>query len=89
MVIGAPGCGSWMAARPDGAGTWTVTASGPRDIWAEIRETTVRWRAAGEPEVYRLDFESDGEQRVSAGRGQGALTWRLPTPHTVTEEATQ
>ncbi|MFG2827324.1 protein-L-isoaspartate O-methyltransferase [Streptomyces sp. NPDC048434] len=89
LVIGAPGCGSWMVARPDGASTWTVTASGPRDIWAEIRETTVRWRAAGEPEVYRLDLESDGEQRVSAGRGQGALTWRLPTPHTVTEEATQ
>ncbi|MFF8789419.1 protein-L-isoaspartate O-methyltransferase [Streptomyces sp. NPDC015125] len=88
LVIGAPGCGSWMVARPDVAGTWTVTASGPRDIWAEIRETTVRWRAAGEPEAYRLDFESDGEQRVRAGRGQGALTWRLATPHTVTEEAT-
>lgn len=89
LVIGAPGCGSWMAARPDKDGTLSVTASGPRDIWAEIRETTVRWRAAGEPEVYRLDLEPDGEQRVSAGDGQGALTWRLPTPQTVTEEATQ
>ncbi|GAA2313254.1 hypothetical protein Scani_79210 [Streptomyces caniferus] len=89
LVIGAPGCGSWMAARPDKTGTWAVTASGPRDIWAEIRETTVRWRVAGEPEVYRLELEPDGEQWVSAGRGQGALTWRLPTPHTVTEEATQ
>lgn len=89
LVIGAPGCGSWMVARPDGSGPWVVTSSGPRDIWAEIRETTIRWRAAGEPEVYRLDLEPGGEQRVSAGRGQGALTWRLPTPHTVAEEATQ
>ncbi|MGW7486291.1 protein-L-isoaspartate O-methyltransferase [Streptomyces sp. NPDC054786] len=89
LVIGAPGCGSWMVARPDGPGTWVVTASGPRDIWAEIHETTVRWRAAGKPEVYRLDLEPDGGQRVSAGRGQAALTWRLPTAQPAAGEAAQ
>ncbi|WP_261993349.1 protein-L-isoaspartate O-methyltransferase [Streptomyces sp. 3211.6] len=37
LVIGAPDCGSWVTARPDDSGTWTVTVCGPRDIWAEIR----------------------------------------------------
>ncbi|MFI0156650.1 hypothetical protein [Streptomyces lydicus] len=87
LAIGAPDCGSWMVAHPDGTGTWEVTASGPRDIWAEIHETALRWRAAGEPESYRLDLEPDGEQRVSAGRRPGALTWRLPAPDTEAEEA--
>ncbi|MCL7493082.1 protein-L-isoaspartate O-methyltransferase [Streptomyces sp. MCA2] len=87
LAIGAPDCGSWMVAHPDRTGTWEVTASGPRDIWAEIHETALRWRAAGEPESYRLDLEPDGEQRMSAGHGPGALTWRLPAPDTETEEA--
>ncbi len=87
LAIGAPECGSWMVARPDGSGACAVTASGPRNIWAEIHDTTIRWRAAGEPEVYRLDLDADGEQRVSAGRGQGALTWRLHAPYAETEEA--
>lgn len=89
LAIGAPGGDSWMIARPDEPGTWAVTVSGPRNIWAEMNDAAVRWRAAGEPEVYRLGLEPDGEQRASAGRGQGALTWRLPAPHSVAKKAAQ
>ncbi|MGW2404101.1 methyltransferase domain-containing protein [Streptomyces sp. NPDC001739] len=88
LVIGAPGCGSWMAARPDGSDTWEVTATGPRNIWAEIHRTALRWRAAGEPEVYRLDLEPDGTQRVSAGSGENVLTWQLPVPRDAASKAT-
>ncbi|MFF3513224.1 hypothetical protein [Streptomyces sp. NPDC002573] len=42
LVIGAPGCGSWLRVRPDGTGLWAVTTSGPRDIWDEIQDVAVR-----------------------------------------------
>ncbi|OEJ35128.1 hypothetical protein [Streptomyces subrutilus] len=77
LVIGAPACGSWVTARPDGAGGWTVTACGPREIRAEIQDTATRWRAAGSPASYRLHLEPDGDQWVGAGRGGAQLCWRL------------
>ncbi|MGA5266246.1 GFA family protein [Streptomyces lydicamycinicus] len=86
LVIGAPGCGSWMAASPDGSGAYAVTAAGPRNIWTEIHQTALRWRDAGEPEVYRLDLEPDGTQRVNAGHGESALAWQLPAPRDTATE---
>ncbi|GAA2408150.1 methyltransferase domain-containing protein [Streptomyces glaucosporus] len=80
LVVGAPECGSWLTVRPGGEGVWTVTASGPRDIWDEIQDTAARWRAAGEPGAYRLEFGPGGEQWASAGHGRGTLSWRLPGP---------
>ncbi|MEJ8646339.1 hypothetical protein WKI68_43935 [Streptomyces sp. MS1.HAVA.3] len=62
LVIGAPACGSWVAACPDGAGGWTVTAHGPREIWTEIQEAAARWQAAGSPASYRLHLEHDEDQ---------------------------
>ncbi|MEV0373332.1 protein-L-isoaspartate O-methyltransferase [Streptomyces sp. NPDC050636] len=82
LMIGAPACGSWLTARPDASGGWTLMACGPRDIWDEIQTVTARWRAAGSPTSYRLQLEPEGEQRVSAGHGPGALSWRLPVPPT-------
>ncbi|MFK0264737.1 protein-L-isoaspartate O-methyltransferase [Streptomyces angustmyceticus] len=88
LVIGAPGCGSWMVARPDDAGEWVVTAAGPRNIWTEIHQTALRWRAAGEPGTYRLDLQPDGTQRVSAGHGECAVSWQLPAPRDGAAQAT-
>ncbi|MFJ8011084.1 methyltransferase domain-containing protein [Streptomyces sp. NPDC096339] len=78
LVIGAPDCGSWVAARPDDTGTWSVTVCGPRDIWAEVQDTATRWQAAGSPSSYRLHLESDGTQWAGAGTGPTALSWPLP-----------
>lgn len=75
LTIGAPGCGSWMRARAAGRRQWDVTTSGPRDIWAEMQDVAGRWRAAGEPDVFRLHFEADGGQRATSPNG--ALTWQL------------
>lgn len=47
LTIGAPGCGSWMRARPVGHRRWEVTVDGPRDIWAEIHDVADRWRPVG------------------------------------------
>ncbi|MEU5832435.1 methyltransferase domain-containing protein [Streptomyces diacarni] len=93
LALGAPGCGSWMTARPDGTDSWSVTTSGPRDIWAEIHQTAARWQAADAPAVYHLTLEESGEQRVSAGHGTNVLAWRLPPPsapadHTTSQETT-
>ncbi|MFE9846585.1 protein-L-isoaspartate O-methyltransferase [Streptomyces goshikiensis] len=79
LVIGAPDCGSWVTARPDGSGGWMVAVGGPRDIWAEIQDTTTRWQAAGSPPSYELHLDSDGTQWASAGRGSAELSWQLPT----------
>ncbi|MGW2402922.1 hypothetical protein ACWCXK_00080 [Streptomyces sp. NPDC001739] len=77
LMIGAPACGSWLTARPDGSGGWTLTVCGPRDIWDEIQTIAARWRAAGSPDSYRLHFAAD-DQWVSAGRGNRELAWPLP-----------
>ena len=78
LVIGAPGCGSWMRVEPVGARRWSVTVHGPRDIWHELQDLAVRWRTAGSPERYGLVFEPDGGQRVASTCGR--LSWRLPVP---------
>ncbi|MEU9139374.1 protein-L-isoaspartate O-methyltransferase [Streptomyces sp. NPDC048404] len=78
LVIGAPGCGSWLRAEPVGRSRWNVTVQGPRDIWKELQDLAVRWRAAGSPSRYRLLFEPRGGQRVASACGR--LSWRLPTP---------
>ncbi|MFE4594181.1 methyltransferase domain-containing protein [Streptomyces laurentii] len=75
LTIGAPDCASWMRVRAVGHRRWDVTASGPRDIWAEIQDVADRWRAAGEPGVFRLHFPADGRQRATSLNG--ALTWQL------------
>jgi protein-L-isoaspartate(D-aspartate) O-methyltransferase len=86
LEIGAPECGSWVRARPDGDGTWTVTECGPRALWDEIRQVAARWRAAGEPAAYRIGFDADGEQWAAAGRGRTALSWPLVDPRPRREE---
>ncbi|MEU8434133.1 protein-L-isoaspartate O-methyltransferase [Streptomyces sp. NPDC029216] len=82
LTIGAPGCGSWMRARRStGPGGREVTSRGPRDIWAEIHDVAARWRAAGSPAAYRLEFDPGGGQRVTSLCG--SLSWPLPdAPHT-------
>ncbi|MFD9771680.1 methyltransferase domain-containing protein [[Kitasatospora] papulosa] len=75
LTIGAPECRSWMRVRPVGHRRWDVTTSGPRDIWAEIQDVAGRWRAAGEPDIFRLRFDADGSQRATSPNG--ALTWQL------------
>lgn len=80
LMIGAPACGSWLTVRPGAAGTWTMTACGPRDIWDEIQTVAARWRAAGSPTSYRLCLDAHGEQWVSAGSGEKELAWSLPRP---------
>ncbi|MEF9886870.1 protein-L-isoaspartate O-methyltransferase [Streptomyces sp. P9-A4] len=76
LTIGAPECRSWMRVNEAGYRRWDVTTCGPRDIWAEIQDVAGRWRAAGEPDVYRLHFDTDGIQRATSLNG--ALTWQLP-----------
>jgi protein-L-isoaspartate(D-aspartate) O-methyltransferase len=76
LTIGAPECGSWMRVRPVGYRRWDVTTCGPRDIWAEVQDVAARWRAAGEPAVFRLHLDADGVQRAASPNG--ALTWQLP-----------
>lgn len=81
LTIGAPKCGSWMRVREAGYRRWEVMSSGARDIWAEIHDVAGRWRAAGSPHTYRLDFGLGLQQRVSSP--DGSLSWILPeTLHT-------
>ncbi|MEV5704794.1 hypothetical protein [Actinoallomurus sp. NPDC052274] len=87
LVISAPDCGSWVTARPDGTDGWVVTAGGPRDIWGEIQDTAARWRAAGEPDTYRLEFRPSGKQQASAGSGSDTLSWQLTAPYDIDKEA--
>lgn len=79
LVIGAPACGSWLTARASGADRWILSADGPRDIWGEIQDLAARWRAAGEPSVYRLHLDEDDQQWVSAGAATRELSWPLPS----------
>ncbi|MET9694955.1 methyltransferase domain-containing protein [Streptomyces sp. NPDC006514] len=75
LTVGAPECGSRMRVKEAGYRRWDVTTCGARDIWAEIQEVADRWRAAGEPDVYRLHFDADGSQRATSPNG--TLTWQL------------
>ncbi|MER5439109.1 methyltransferase domain-containing protein [Streptomyces sp. NPDC002790] len=75
LTIGAPECRSWMRVRAVSDRRWEVTTSGPRDIWTEIQDVAGRWRAAGEPDVYRIHFDADGGQRATSPNG--ALTWQI------------
>ncbi|WP_031066093.1 protein-L-isoaspartate O-methyltransferase family protein [Streptomyces sp. NRRL F-5527] len=86
LAIGAPGCGSWMRAEPVGNRRWSVTATGPRDIWKEIQDLADRWRAARCPDRYRLFFDADGGQRVASECGR--LAWHLPVSRPLDEGAT-
>lgn len=85
LVIGAPACGSWLRVEPAGRSRWDVTIHGPRDIWKEMQDLVVRWRAAGSPSRYRLLFEADGGQRAVSACGR--LSWHLPAPRPVDEGA--
>jgi hypothetical protein len=67
-----------MRVRPAGHRCWDVTATGPRDIWAEIQDVAACWRAAGSPQSYRLEFGAGGTQRVTSA--SGTLSWLLPAP---------
>ncbi len=86
VVIGAPGCGSWMRAEAVGHRRWSVTVNGPRDIWKEIQDLADRWRAARSPDRYRLLFDADGRQWAASECGR--LSWQLPAPHPLDEGAT-
>ncbi|MFI0776262.1 protein-L-isoaspartate O-methyltransferase [Streptomyces sp. NPDC021212] len=85
LVIGAPGCGSWLRVEPAGQRRWSVTAHGPRDIWKEIQDLAVLWRMAGSPDRYRLSFDPDGGQRAASVCGR--LSWHLPLPRPSDEGA--
>ncbi|RNG37378.1 protein-L-isoaspartate O-methyltransferase family protein [Streptomyces botrytidirepellens] len=85
LVIGAPGCGSWLRVKPVGHRRWSVITHGPRDIWREIQALATRWRAAGSPDRYRLLFEPDGGQRAVSACGR--LSWHLPTPRPLDDGA--
>ncbi|MER8084235.1 hypothetical protein ACIO6T_18945 [Streptomyces sp. NPDC087532] len=78
LVIGAPGCGSWLRGELVGHRRWNVVTHGPRDIWREIQDLAALWRAAGSPDRYRLFFEPDGGQRAASECGR--LSWYLPVP---------
>ncbi|MFF4450145.1 protein-L-isoaspartate O-methyltransferase [Streptomyces sp. NPDC001502] len=77
LTIGAPGCGSWMRARPAGHHRWEVAVAGPRDIWDELHTVAAPWRSAGSPAGYRIQFDADGTQRATTRCN--TLTWTLPT----------
>ncbi|MDN3260839.1 protein-L-isoaspartate O-methyltransferase [Streptomyces sp. CSDS2] len=76
LVIGAPGCGSWLRVEPVSDRRWNVTTQGPRDIWKELQDLAARWRAAGSPSRYRLHVDPDGGQRAASACGR--LSWTLP-----------
>lgn len=78
LMIGAPGCGSWLRVEPVGHQRWNVTTQGPRDIWKELQDLADLWRAAGSPDRYRLSFDPDGGQRAASECGR--LSWELPIP---------
>jgi hypothetical protein len=86
LMIGAPACGSWLTASPEAAGGWTLAAHGPRDIWEEIQSVTTRWRAAGEPSIYRLHLDDGHQQWVSGGVGTAELSWALPGADSMSAE---
>ncbi|MEU9396732.1 protein-L-isoaspartate O-methyltransferase [Streptomyces sp. NPDC048324] len=77
LQIGAPECGSWVRVSPVGDGTCSVTGFGRRAIWHEIEQIADRWRAAGEPDAYRIEFSADGKQWAVAGSGRNELCWTL------------
>ncbi|MFF9352069.1 protein-L-isoaspartate O-methyltransferase [Streptomyces sp. NPDC014734] len=85
LVIGAPGCGSWLRVEPLSERRWNVVTHGPRDIWKEIQDLAALWRAAGSPGRYRLILEPDGGQRVASECGR--LKWCLPVPRPSDERA--
>ncbi|MER5597029.1 methyltransferase domain-containing protein [Streptomyces sp. NPDC002265] len=85
LRVGAPGCGSWLRVEPVGRSRWDVTVHGPRDIWNELQDLTVRWRAAGGPGSYGLLFEPDGRQRAVSACGR--LSWHIPGPRPLDEGA--
>ncbi|MEU0843936.1 methyltransferase [Streptomyces sp. NPDC005962] len=85
LVIGAPGCGSWLRVKPVGPRRWTVITHGPRDIWREIQDLAAPWRAGGSPDRYRLSFDPDGGQRAASQCGR--LSWELPVPRPTDEGA--
>ncbi|MFD7875903.1 protein-L-isoaspartate O-methyltransferase [Streptomyces sp. NPDC059766] len=85
LRVGSPGCGSWLRVEPVGRSRWDVTVHGPRDIWNELQDLTVRWRAAGGPGSYRLLFEPDGRQRAVSACGR--LSWHIPGPRPLDEGA--
>ncbi|WP_245173287.1 protein-L-isoaspartate O-methyltransferase family protein [Streptomyces aureus] len=76
VAIGAPQDDSWVRVTRDGV-KCTVTEFGPRGIWQEIEEIATRWRAAGEPSEYRIEFDPDGTQWAVAGSGRTRLSWPL------------
>ncbi|MFD4763206.1 protein-L-isoaspartate O-methyltransferase [Streptomyces sp. NPDC058439] len=78
LMIGAPGCGSWLRVEPVGHQRWNVTTQGPRDIWKELQDLADLWRAVGSPDRYRLSFDPDGGQRAASECGR--LSWELPIP---------
>ncbi|WP_439945735.1 protein-L-isoaspartate O-methyltransferase family protein [Streptomyces sp. BBFR109] len=83
LVIGAPGCGSWLRVEPVGHRRWNVAIRGPRDIWKELQDLKVRWQVAGSPGRYRLHVDADGGQRAASACGR--LTWPLPDIRPVDE----
>ncbi|MFG2561960.1 methyltransferase domain-containing protein [Streptomyces sp. NPDC048496] len=85
LVIGAPGCGSWLRVEEVGHRRWSVTTHGPRDIWKELQDLAGRWRAAGSPARYRLFFDLDGGQRAASQCGR--LSWQLPSARPLDEGA--
>ncbi|MGW3668165.1 protein-L-isoaspartate O-methyltransferase family protein [Streptomyces sp. NPDC005141] len=85
LVIGAPGCGSWLRVEAAERCRWNVTTHGPRNIWKEIQDLAGRWRAANSPSRYRLVFDPDGGQRAVSACGR--LSWHLPTPRPLDEGA--
>ncbi|MEU8794598.1 methyltransferase domain-containing protein [Streptomyces sp. NPDC048643] len=85
LVIGAPGCGSWLRVEPVSDRRWNVTTRGPRDIWKELQDLAARWRAAGSPNSYRLHIDPDGGQRAASACGR--LSWPLPALHPLDERS--
>lgn len=85
LVIGAPGCGSWLRVELVGHRRWNVVTHGPRDIWREIQDLAALRRAAGSPDRYRLFFEPGGGQRAASECGR--LSWYLPVPRPSSEGA--
>lgn len=79
LVIGAPGCGSWLRVEPVGHRRWNVTTKGPRNIWKELQDLAEVWRASGSPTRYRLLFDPGGGQHATSPCGR--LSWELPAPH--------
>ncbi|NUR01064.1 MAG: methyltransferase, partial [Streptomyces sp.] len=80
LTLVAPRDGSWMVARPDGAGRAEIEAGGPRQLWAELEQVRLRWVRAGRPAAFSVEIDEGGEQHVHAGHGSDRLSWTLPAP---------